>query len=94
MQPLNRSVSVVGRYFWNILIAIDQLFNAFLAGDPDETMSSRLGKWRRKYPKGTWRWNVAYTICMALHFLDPHHCRESIEEDEGKDAVDRIVSDK
>lgn len=32
------------KYFYNILIGIDQLVNAILGGDPDETISSRLGK--------------------------------------------------
>lgn len=32
------------RYFWNVLIGIDQLFNAILGGYPDETISSRMGK--------------------------------------------------
>lgn len=32
------------KYLYNILIGIDQLVNALLGGDPDETISSRLGK--------------------------------------------------
>lgn len=32
------------KYLYNILIGIDQLANAILGGDPDETISSRLGK--------------------------------------------------
>jgi hypothetical protein len=32
------------RYFWNLLIAVDQLFNTVFGGDPDETLSSRMGK--------------------------------------------------
>jgi hypothetical protein len=36
------------RYIWNLLISIDQLFNVLLGGDPDETMSSRMGKRVRK----------------------------------------------
>jgi hypothetical protein len=31
-------------YFWRILIALDDLMNAILNGDPQETMSSRMGK--------------------------------------------------
>jgi hypothetical protein len=30
------------KYFFNILIAFDQLLNTFFAGWPDETISSRL----------------------------------------------------
>ena len=34
----------MGSYFKNVLIGIDQLVNALLGGDPDETVSSRVGK--------------------------------------------------
>ena len=63
-------------YFWNILIAIDQLANTILGGDPDETISSRAGK-----RVNTQKW--AYYLCRVLHILDPDHCNKSIEEDEG-----------
>jgi hypothetical protein len=32
------------KYFWNILIALDDLINSILGGDPQETMSGRMGK--------------------------------------------------
>ncbi|MDC3412513.1 hypothetical protein [Terrihalobacillus insolitus] len=35
---------MVKRYFWNLLISIDQLVNTILGGYPDETLSSRMGK--------------------------------------------------
>lgn len=70
------------KYFWNNLIAIDQLVNTILAGDPDETMSSRFGKWLL-LPKDTWKFRVAYVICRLLHILDKGHCDKSIENDEG-----------
>lgn len=34
----------VKKYLYNILIGVDQLCNTILGGDPDETMSSRMGK--------------------------------------------------
>ena len=74
------------RYLWNILLAFDQLFNAILGGDPDETLSSRFGKWLL-LPKKTWRYKIAYLVCRMLHLLDRHHCEESIDPTEGKDAV-------
>lgn len=72
------------KYFWNILIAIDQLANALLFGDPDETISSRMGKWSNM---NGWRKRVACPICWVLHLIDPHHCAKSIESDEGKDEI-------
>ena len=86
MNPLTKSASAIGRYFWNILIGLDQLMNTILAGDPDETMSSRFGKWL-SLPHTSWKWKVAYPICRMLHWIDKGHCDESIEHDEGDDAV-------
>jgi hypothetical protein len=67
------------KYIWNLLISIDQLVNALLGGDPDETVSSRCGK----------RTNCRFCkwLCDLLHKLDYRHCEESIEQDEGKDGI-------
>ena len=67
------------RYLWNIFIGLDQLGNVLIGGDPDETISSRSGKIQHKS-------KLAYWLCRALHVLDPNHCRDSIEHDEGKNA--------
>lgn len=71
---------MLGRYLWNVLIAIDQLANAFLAGDPDETISGRMGRWHQL---GGWRAKVAMPVCWFLDKFDKDHCEESIENDEG-----------
>jgi hypothetical protein len=63
-------------YFRNVLVAIDQLFNAILFGDPDETISSRLGKNRKKC-------SICNFICKFLDKIDKRHCSKSIEKDEG-----------
>ena len=76
----------VGRYFWNILISLDQLANTLLLGDPDETLSSRWSKWRN-YPHDSWKWKIGYYACRALHWIDKEHCLESEEHDEGKDDL-------
>lgn len=70
------------RYFWNILIAIDQLANTILGGDPDETISSRAGK---RQNEQSW----AKYLCWFLNKIDTKHCKKSIEDDEGeKSALD------
>lgn len=68
------------KWIKNILIAIDQLFNALLAGDPDETISSRCGKMvnSNKFCKH---------LCKLLNKIDKRHCKKSIEEDEGANNV-------
>jgi len=64
------------RYIFQVLVAIDQLLNTLTGGYPDETISSRLGKNKHKS-------RVAAFICAVLDRIDPGHCEESIEEDEG-----------
>lgn len=79
------------RYFWNLLIAVDQgcnvLFgpalNALLRpkarfGDPDESLSSVFGKGVRN---GDCK--LCRRICRLLNRIDPGHCDNSIEIDEG-----------
>lgn len=52
-----------------VLIAIDQLVNALLAGWPDETLSSRAYRWDndgvRSWPK---------KVINALFFWEKNHC--------------------
>jgi len=68
------------RYLFNILIAIDQFFNTLAGGDPDETISSRIGK--RTETCLLCRW-----MCAVLNKINPQHCKNSIEKDEGGNAV-------
>jgi len=67
-------------YFINVCIAVDQFFNALFFGDPDETISSRLGKFKNRVAPYGW-------ICWLLDFIDPGHCEKAIEPDEGKDQL-------
>ncbi len=77
------------RWFWNILISIDQFFNVLLSpllnlilrpsarfGDPDETLSSVFGKNGEEC-------RACHFICKLLHLIDPQHCERSIESDRG-----------
>ena len=64
----------------NVLVSLDQLGNTIFGGDPDETISSRCGK-----NNGVKWW--ATTMCKFLNWIDPGHCKEAIEPDEGKNAL-------
>lgn len=66
-------------YIYNMLIAIDQLLNAVMFGDPDESISERVG---RRWPE-SW---VA-RIINGLFFWQKNHVMESLEGDEGKDDL-------
>jgi len=62
---------------WNTLIAVDQLGNAITFGDPDETISSRLGKAERKGSE------FAAGACRLLAWFEKDHCQVVIEHDRG-----------
>ena len=65
------------QYIINLLISIDQFVNTVFAGNPDETISSRLGK---KVRRGNRSW--PYYVCKLLSIVDHRHCEKSIEDDE------------
>ena len=72
-------MKIARRYLWNVLIAFDQLANAILFGDPDETISSRAAK--RCH---LWGWRQ---LGHFLEWLDPGHLKRALEPDEGKDEL-------
>ena len=76
------------KYFFNILIGIDQMGNTILGGDPDETISSRLGKIKKKH-NGIIPWYrpLSKIVDWGLEKIDKNHSIDAIEEDEGKNAI-------
>jgi hypothetical protein len=70
------------QYFWNILIAVDQFANTLLGGDPDETMSSRMGKNIR-----AGKCKLCKLTCYFLGLIQKDHCDKSIEPDRGSRQV-------
>jgi hypothetical protein len=60
-----------------ILVALDQLANALLAGMADETLSART--WRNR-ESGKRRWRVALWVINTL-FGDADHCRDAYESE-------------
>ena len=78
----------IGKWIVNVLIGIDQLGNAFVGGDPDETISSRLGKLKVRHGgKIPWRRPLSKIIDWGLDKIDPNHSVDAIEADEGNDAI-------
>ena len=72
-------MDAVKRYTWNVLVSLDQLVNTVFGGDPDETMSSRIAKYQHI---GFCRW-----LGRLLEAIDPGHLKDSLEQDEGSEAV-------
>lgn len=73
---------MLAKYILNILIALDQLLNTILFGDPDETISSRVGK--RRHLRG---WKQLSWLIDKLFFWEKYHTENSIEKDEGRDDL-------
>ena len=74
------------KYIKNWAIALDQYVNAVTGGDPDETISSRLGKVLQtgecKVCKG-----FASIVCGFLNLFDKNHCIKSIDPSSGDDDL-------
>lgn len=59
-------------YLLNLLIAIDQLVNAILSGDCDESLSARA--YRNDSKTGKRRWRIARRVIDTLFFWEVDHC--------------------
>ncbi len=72
------------RYVFNVLLGLDQFLSVLTGGDPDETVSSRVGK----AAQAGSRTGLALEWCLDGVF-GRGHCRSSVEADEGKDRLAR-----
>ena len=76
------------KYCLNVLIGLDQFGNAILGGDPDETISSRLGKLKVRHGGNIpWYRPLSKVVDWGVDKIDPNHSIDAIEHDEGKAAV-------
>lgn len=75
-------MTLLKAYLWNLLVAVDQLLNTLAFGDPDETLSSRMGKAVQEN-----RCVLCRRICWLIGKIDPDHCVKTIEPDEGTREV-------
>lgn len=73
-------------YMLNLLLSLDQLGNTIISGDPDETISSVLGKMiiENKLEGRP----LATALVFILNILDENHCLDAIEFDRGKTFED------
>lgn len=76
-------------YWKQVLIAFDQLLNAFFRGYADETLSSRA--WRH-YADGSRKWPKV--LIDALLFFDKDHCRTSYESELKRRQLPPSMRDK
>jgi hypothetical protein len=79
---------IIIKYFFNLLIAIDETGNAAAAGDPQETISSRLGKLLLYYGGNIpWSHPISKILACILNKLINGHCVNSIEKNVGDDGI-------
>ena len=76
------------QYGRDLALAADQNMNVVWLGQPDETISSRIG---RAVKSGKPKWFIKYLLypfvdLCALAFGDKNHCLNSIEEEEIDDS--------
>lgn len=62
-------------YIARQMIALDQMFNTAMNGDPDETYSSRMGRDKAQGGK------LSSAVCDVLSVFEKDHCEISIEAD-------------
>ena len=73
------------RYFWNLLVALDQFVNTLAGGDPDMTLSGRMGRAIAER-----RCMGCKVICWALDLIDLGHC-ERVRKNEADEGADEVV---
>lgn len=66
----------------NVLIGLDQTGNAALGGNPDETISSRVGKAAEAGKRRAIVIEAVINLAFAVIAGQRHHCAASIERDE------------
>lgn len=72
---------MIKKYFWNVLLGLDQFANSMLGGSPNETISSRADKAMREGK----RWGCI--LCRLLSLIQKDHCQKSVEPGVGSNAV-------
>jgi hypothetical protein len=76
-------------YFGNLFVSIDQLGNAIAGGNPDNTISSRIGYYNYHIDylnNVTWYWNLFRSIVdFTFRPVDgDQHCHEAYHNDAGE----------
>lgn len=62
------------KYIKNVLIALDQLANTLIGGQPDETISAKA--YRMRVEKDSFGWKSTEKLINFL-FFDEKHCEKS-----------------
>ncbi len=84
------------RYLGNLFVSIDQLGNVLAGGNPDNTISSRVGYYTRHFESERipWQWRFFEKIIdFTFYPIDgKNHCHEAFHNDAGE-IFDKETSD-
>lgn len=80
------SNGLVKQWGVNCWEGLDNFLSAVIGGDPDESVSSRLGKARKAGSSWSFVTDRVDLVAKEL-FNDDNHCDRSIERDEGRKQV-------
>lgn len=73
------------QYIYNVLVGLDQFVNALTGGDPDMTLSGRMG---RAVAEG--RCVLCKVICWGLGKIQPNHCALA-DKHEAAAGADEVI---
>ena len=68
-----RACTVVRQIVLNTLLMMDHTLNTMLLGDPNETVSQRLGRAENAGNR------IAWALCRALNIINTNHCQWSLQ---------------
>ncbi|HEX9023250.1 MAG TPA: hypothetical protein VF799_05360 [Geobacteraceae bacterium] len=71
-------------YAWNVLVALDRFINAIFGGDPKDTMSGRVMRYKDSNIVARW-------VYQFLNWIEPRHCEESLASDQKPDDGQNAV---
>lgn len=88
--PYFKSKTMFMRYLNNFFVSIDQLGNVLAGGNPDNTISSRVGYYNKHSglnEKAPWQWRVFEKIInFTFYPIDgKDHCHEAFHNDAGEE---------
>lgn len=67
-------MSSLSKYLLTVLVALDQVANALLWGDADETLSARAFRNAKLTDDPKLRWVLAHRLINSLFFWQSGHC--------------------
>lgn len=82
---------VARAYGFNLFVLVTTAINTLTGGDPGETLSSRLGKGKLSGKPVHTLLSRVVDLAFEMLFNQRNHCVQSIQPDEGKNAISEVI---